>query len=175
MRLITEVLTAEHGVKHFTSGEPALDHFLKRFALRNQDAGLGVTYVLARPASAEGRSEVYGYYTLAPSKVRFDLLPDSEKSPQGPRYDRPTILLARLAVDEGEQGKRIGERLLLDACHRACELARMGGGTALEVDAMSEKAKGFYLRYQFIAYVDDPRHLFLPVRSIRAQLEPPEG
>ena len=160
------MLTAEHVVKDFSCGMGLLNRFLKRYALANQAEGLGTTYVLAGPGLPEP-SVVLGYYTIAPSKVELDVVPDSHRRSGEPKYSRPTYLLARLAVDRRQQGKKLGWELLRDAMLRTYRLARSGGGVALEVDALTDDAKSFYLHYGFIPYQDDPRHLFLPMRRIR--------
>ena len=58
-----EHLTPEHDVAAFDSGIPALDDWLKRRALANEETGGSRTYVVC----AGGR--VVGYYALATGAV----------------------------------------------------------------------------------------------------------
>jgi hypothetical protein len=37
----------------------------------------------------------------------------------------------------------------------------------VEVDAKGDAAKAFYLKFGFVPLLDDQRHLFLPVQTIR--------
>jgi hypothetical protein len=41
------------------------------------------------------------------------------------------------------------------------------GMRAVEVDAIDDAARSFYLKFGFRPLLDDPRHLFLPVHLIR--------
>src|SRR5712692_10404299 len=102
-----EHLTAAHDVSAFDSGVQDLDDWLRKRALANEETGASRTYVVC----AVGR--VVGYYALAsggvaqaqaPGRVRRNM-PDP----------MPVMILGRLAVDRGWQGKNLGGSLLRDA------------------------------------------------------------
>lgn len=112
---------------------------------------------------------VVGYATLAAGAVTFGHLPPAS-SRKLPRHPLPVVLLARLAVDRDFQGKGIGEMLLLDALERSLALSEQLGIFAVEVLAIDETAAGFYRRYGFAPLVDDARHLFLPMETVRRVL-----
>ncbi|MHB8145588.1 MAG: GNAT family N-acetyltransferase, partial [Vulcanimicrobiaceae bacterium] len=82
-----EHLNAEHDFSEFDSGVPALDEWLKRRALANEDGGASRTYVLC----AAGR--VIAYYALAMGDVALQTA---------------VMVLGRLAVDKAYQGKGLG-------------------------------------------------------------------
>jgi GNAT superfamily N-acetyltransferase len=170
--IITEKLRREHVVDGFTCGIYELDRYLTHFALQNQTDDLGTTYVIARPAEIAGQMQhiVYGYYTISMSKVKLAVVPEEEIKKGTPKYDRSTVLLGKFAIDKREQKKKMGIRLLWDALIRAEKLAGDVGCVALEVDALNDRAKDFYLKYGFLAYKDEPRHLFLPMATIREML-----
>ncbi len=44
---------------------------------------------------------------------------------------------------------------------------------AVEVDAIDQDARRFYLRFGFTSLTDDPKHLFLPMLVIRKLNLPP--
>ncbi|MBL8205076.1 MAG: GNAT family N-acetyltransferase [Blastocatellia bacterium] len=75
-------------------------------------------------------------------------------------------MLARLAVDVNQQGRGIGEFLLLDVLRRAVIISEQTGLYAVVLDALNERARKFYLQYGFEELVDDPLHLFLPIETI---------
>ncbi len=75
--------------------------------------------------------------------------------------------LARLAVDNRAQGKRLGEYLLMDALERALTVADNQGCVSVIVDAMHERAKQFYEKYEFEVLPDQPLTLWLPIEAIR--------
>lgn len=57
--------------------------------------------------------------------------------------------------------------LLVDALRRSLHIAEQVGLCAVEVDAIDEAAREFYLHFGLRSLKDDPRHLFLPMHEIR--------
>lgn len=146
----------------FACGTPPLDEFIRRFVGQYEKRDLGRTYVAVRP----GDHRVVGYYILASSGIRFQALPQ-EAARKLPRHPVPTILIARLAVDENAQGRGLGADLLIDALARCLSLADPLGVHAVEVDAIDARAAGFYAKHGFVALFDDEQHLYLPIATIR--------
>ena len=86
-----------------------------------------------------------------------------------PRYPYPPgILIGRLAVDAGVQGRGFGRRLLMDAFRRAAQASQAVAALALIVDAKDQGAAAFYANYGFAPLGDDPLRLYLPMATIRA-------
>jgi len=85
----------------------------------------------------------------------------------------PVTLLGRLAVDKTVQRRRLGEHLLLDALRRANHISRHVGVRAVEVHALDQSARAFYLKYGFIPLQDDQHHLYLPMHVVRKLHLPP--
>jgi hypothetical protein len=56
-------------------------------------------------------------------------------------------LLARLAVDLGEQGRAFGGHLLVDALRRCVRSGREFGAQAVIVDAIDDRAADSYLHF----------------------------
>lgn len=84
-----------------------------------------------------------------------------------PQIDVPVALLGRLAVDRSVPGQGWGAFMLVDALRRIESVAEQIGIRAVEVDAIDEAAKAFYLKYGFVPLTDDVRHLFLPIDIVR--------
>ena len=156
-----ELLTTKHNREAFDCGEESLNDFLKRFARQNNEKGLGRTYV----AVVNDEPRIYGYYTIANGNIGFDTIPEKL-----PRYPIPVVHLGRLAVDEAAKGQRLGKALLADALKRAVKLADQIGIYAVEVYALSENAKEFYLKFGFVQMLDDEMHLYLPMKKIRTMV-----
>ena len=57
--------------------------------------------------------------------------------------------------------------LLMDALRRIELLADEVGIRAVEVNAIDDAARNFYLKFGFMPLLDDPGHLFLPMPAIR--------
>jgi GNAT superfamily N-acetyltransferase len=155
-----EKLSRLHTVEDFDCGEPALDRFLTRFAWSSQQANAAQTYV------GLADSVVIGFHTLVVGEVHCDDAP--ERLSKGlARHPLPLMLLARLAVHRGWQGRGIGAGLLKDAMRRTVQAAGIAGIRALAVHAKDEQARAFYKRFDFIDSPTDPLHLFLLVKDLR--------
>jgi ribosomal protein S18 acetylase RimI-like enzyme len=163
-------LTSAHDVSTFDCGEVSLNSFLQRHALNNNKAGLGRTFV----AIEVDQTEIAGYLTLSTGSVRFDTIPDHAKK-RLPKYPIPTIHLGRLAVDARHQGKKLGETLLVEALRKSASASVNLGVYAVDVIALHDRAKAFYIKYGFIEMLDQPMHLFLPIATARAVAKIVEG
>lgn len=163
-------LDPSHDVTAFDCGEASLNLFLQKHALNNDRAGLGRTFVAAEP----GRTQVAGYFTLSAGSVRFDTIPDhTAKKP--PKYPIPTVHIGRLAADGRCQGKGLGEALLVEAIRMAATASTSVGVYAIDVFALHDRAKSFYLKYGFIEMLDAPLHLFLSIHTARAMVATLDG
>jgi GNAT superfamily N-acetyltransferase len=158
-----EKLQRSHPVEGFDCGREALNRFLVRSALHNQQAGASQTYV------ALADDEVAGYYTLVVGQVEYEQA--SERLKKGlARFPVPILLLARLAVGSSWQGRGIGSGLLKDATLRTLQAADIAGIRAFMVHAKDDEAKAFYERYGFVPSASNPYHLFRLLKDIRALL-----
>lgn len=57
--------------------------------------------------------------------------------------------------------------LLVDALKRAAQASEQLGIYAVEVRALNENARRFYLKYGFTSLSEDEMHLYLPMKTIR--------
>lgn len=151
-----------HDRSQFECGVPQLDDWLRKQVSQYEKRDLSRAYV----AVARETARIHGYYAIAVHRVSHDVLPPEEAKGL-PRLDVPVILLGRLAVDRTVQGQGLGALLLLDALARSSRIADQVGVRAVEVDAIDDSAKKFYLKYGFTPLADDRRHLFLPMHVIR--------
>ncbi|MCQ8183706.1 GNAT family N-acetyltransferase [Methylomonas sp. SURF-1] len=159
-----EKLRRDHPVDSFTCGRDALDRFLIRYALGNQQANASQTYVGLYD------QEVIGFYSLVVGEVAFGDAP--ERLTKGlARHPVPVMLLARLAVSTAWQGRKIGSGLLKDAMLRTLQAADIGGIRAFAVHAKDEPAKQFYEQFGFVPSPTDPFHLYRLIKDLRRSLE----
>jgi GNAT superfamily N-acetyltransferase len=157
-----EILNDAHDIKEFDCGVESLNRYLHEHARANAGIGFGATYVLLE----EGSQRVIGYYTVVAGQVEPKAF-TSKKRREFPPHPVPVIRLARLAVDVTQKGKGLGGVLLADALLRALRFSESIAAHAVEVDAIDDAAKRFYEHHGFIALRDDPRHLYLPIETIR--------
>ena len=159
-----ELLAESHDVSRFDCGVEALNAFLKKHAVQNQRNNSARTFV----ASRQGR--VVGFYSLCAASVAFEQTPDRIRKGLA-RHEVPLILLARLAVDNGEKGKGLGFSLLLDAFARFMQAQESIGARALLAHAKDDSAKAFYEKWGFVAAEGLPYHLFILTKDIKRTLE----
>jgi GNAT superfamily N-acetyltransferase len=156
-----EALAKEHERDRFSCGHNSLDDFLKRFAKQYAKRNLGTTYV----AVANDQKRVLGYFTLAPSHFEFAQAPAALLKGL-PKHPVPSLLLARLAVHQSEQGKGLGKFLLLSAFDRCLRVAREVAFRAIEVEALDDAAAAFYRKYGFLPFPTNPHHLAIALESV---------
>ena len=73
----------------------------------------------------------------------------------------PVMVIGRLAIDSGYQGRGLGRALLRDAVLRTMQAADIAGIRALLVHAVSDDAKRFYERCGFQPSPADPMTLMI--------------
>lgn len=155
-----EKLARHHTVDAFDCGQEALNRFLIRFALTNQQANASQTYV------GIADSAVIGFYSLVVGDLSYDDAPERLRKGLA-RHPVPLMLLARLAVGKAWRGTGVGAGLLKDAMLRTKQAADIGGIRALAAHAKDDEARAFYEHFGFIASPSDPLHLFILTRDLR--------
>lgn len=164
----TTPITSADVAAGFACEEPALDEFFVRHALANHERGIGSTFVLR-----DDDAQVLGFYTLSMADVDAKKLSQALRG-QLPRYPLPVALIGRLAVQQAAQGRRVGQRLLMDALRRVHVAASQVGCVGVIVDAKNATAEGFYEHYSFVT-IDAaawPHRLFLSMATLAAAIAP---
>lgn len=153
---------AAHDRTQFSSGNPALDHYLARQAGQDARRRAAAPFVLVEETAPD---IVIGYYTLSAFGVDLADLPTAvaRKLPRYPIV--PATLLGRLAVDQRLRGQGIGELLLMDALYRAVEQSTAIASALVMVDAIDDNARRFYRHFDLIPFPDRSDRLFLPMRT----------
>lgn len=150
-----EKLSPSHDLSQFRCGEPALDDWLRRRALQNEESGASRTYVVC----TGGR--VVAYYALAAGAVAHIEAPGRVRRNMPDPV--PVMVIGRLAIDQSMQGQGLGPALLRDAILRTLQAAEIAGIRAILVHAISERAKRFYERWGFVSSPVEPMTLMITV------------
>jgi GNAT superfamily N-acetyltransferase len=157
-------LAPHHELDAFVCGMAPLDDWLKRRARRNEAEGASRTFVCC-----VGR-RVVGYYSLSAASVLRDAATGRVRRNMPDPV--PAVLLGRLAVDRGWQGRGIGSDLLRDAVLRVLAAAETVGIRAILVHAASQAAKVFYQQHGFHASPVEPMTLMVTIEEAQRMMRP---
>src|SRR6476646_2870257 len=147
----------------FSCGQPSLDAYIKQRAAQDQRRNVATVFAMVDP---DDDQRIAGYYTLSACAIRLNDIPDDLRI-HLPRYaEIPAVLLGRLAVDRGYQGKDVGKGLIMDALERIHRERQHVAIWAVIVDAIDEDARAFYERFDFERFPDNPHRLFLRTSTI---------
>lgn len=144
----------------FTCGVESLDVWFQKYALQNQRSHNCAVYVTT------WNERVVGYYAICTGGLERGQAP--ERLAKGRPAVIPVMIIARLAVDIGAQGKSVGRKLLQDAIERCATAAPAIGAAAIVVHALDAEAKRFYQRFaDFVELPGEPLHLIMPTKGLR--------
>jgi len=157
---------ARHHLGELDSGEPELDTWLREHAAGAAARRVARTFVWVEPDADPDRA--VGYYSLAGHRLVRDDLPRSIG--RGSPTEVPAVLLARLALDRTHHGEGNGGALLADALARIVVATDIVAARFVVVDALHEKAVGFYQHHGF-RRIPDTLRLIQKVSDIAAALD----
>ncbi|MGH9066265.1 MAG: GNAT family N-acetyltransferase, partial [Acidimicrobiales bacterium] len=112
------LLTSGHTLAGFDCGKPALNNWLVRRALGNQSSGTSRTWVVVDVAT--GR--VVSFYASATASVLRSNA--TKRFGRNQLEELPAVLLARMAVDTGHMGQRLGAAMLKHFMTKAVAVAQ---------------------------------------------------
>lgn len=159
---ILETLDQSHNRRAFSSGQDAVDRWLKKAAFQSQKKHLSTTKVLLGDVG-----EIVGYYTLATSQVDFSDLP-MELAKKLARRNLPISVLGWLGIDQSFQGRGIGSRLLATALLDCYETSRTFAFIAVVLDCIDDQSKAFYERFDFQQLPGYAMRLFISFQQLEA-------
>lgn len=136
-----ESLDAKHVVADFDCGSDAQTTWLRRHARQAQASGMSRVFVVRRLDD----DRVVGYYAITTGSVLNADAPVRLATGTG-GYDIPVIILARLGVDLGVQGRGLGRALVVNAFRRIDRVSDEVGVRAVLIHAEDVDARAFYLR-----------------------------
>jgi predicted N-acetyltransferase YhbS len=135
-------LSPDDRYQDFDCGEPTLNEWLQRRAVKNEATGASRTFV-----SIDGTGTVAGYYCLSASSLSLEDAPGRLK--RNMPAPIPVILIGRLAVDHRFAGHGLGASLLQDAVLKGLEASRIVGARAFIVDALKDSVESFDAKFGF--------------------------
>jgi GNAT superfamily N-acetyltransferase len=144
----------------FNCGDATIDEWLARYARQAVATRDSAVYLLH-----DGRS-ILGFFTLSTGSVSRATAtsPMSRRSPD----PVPMILLGRMGVGRGAQGRGFGAELVRQALLRADALASDIGVRGLFLHAIDETARAFYRHLGFEESPLTPRLMMISFADMRS-------
>lgn len=135
-------LAAGHDRSRFTSGEPTLDDWLRRYSGQNRRGNTAATWVIA-----DLDHRVAAYATLSMSSIDHSAAPlPLRKAAPDPV---PALLIGRLAVDRDYTGLGVGTSMVRHLLATAAELNQSAACKAVIVTALHHHASTWWQRFGF--------------------------
>lgn len=132
-----------HDTSEFCSGEPVLDDWLRRRAVANLRLAASRTYVVC-PA---GSLRVVGFFSLSMGQILAQEVTCAMRRNM-PRAI-PAVVLGRLAIDQGWQGRGLGRAMLAEVVRRTRRAGVEISVRLVIVHAISPAAEAFYQHHGF--------------------------
>ncbi len=152
----------QHLRSDFSCGKESLDHYIRKQASQDIKRQIATAFVLIDDPD----NTVLAYYTLSAFSIDTTDL-DTAFAKKLPRYPRlPATLLGRLAVDRQQKGQRFGQLLLIDALKRSLNASAQIASLVVIAEAIDQEAVGFYTKYGFQPFQQNPMKLYIPMKSI---------
>jgi predicted N-acetyltransferase YhbS len=159
-----EPIAPDHDAQSFDCGSEEQTYWLRRHALQAHQSDTAKSYVVC----LAGTPTVVGYYALAAASIEHAEAPSRLTKGVG-RYPVPVVVLTRLGVDVGEQGRGLGSALVRDAFLQVAAIADVIGVRGLLIHAETQAAAEFYNRIDpgFEPSPTDPLHVLLLTKDLR--------
>ncbi|MDP8976045.1 MAG: N-acetyltransferase [Actinomycetota bacterium] len=158
-----ERLSPHHSIQSFVSGNADLDGWLRDAGETADRAGTARVYIWS-----DGADGVIGYFAILPHNILREEVPSSVG--RGAPNVIPGFLLARLALSEHLHGGGRGGELLVGALDTTLAAIRIGGGRVIVVDAINDRARGFYEHFGFRPIPADPNRLVMKASTAATSL-----
>ncbi len=161
--IVIEPLASHHDRAAFSCGEPSLDDYIKTKAKQDVKRQLARCSILAPEV---GAIRVLGYYTLSAHTIGLEELDAVSRNKLRAYPALPAILVGRLAVDNRFQGARLGWLLMMHALRTCLEVSFQTATMSVVVDALHEKAAGFYTDLGFVPIDNDSLRLHMLMGTV---------
>jgi len=163
-----EPLTAAHQLEKFRSGNSAVDAYLIRDALREQNEERTRVFVVVD--TEENSSRPVGYFALSLTGYYVPVL-DENRTPQEEESFVNLVELTFLARDLTRRGQGLGDFLLVEALERVAQISRCAGGPGVILRTTKE-GLALYERFDFLWINRSENYLFLPISDVRRIVTP---
>lgn len=145
-------LAADDDRDAFDCGRESLNHWFRRHAWQNQEAGVTRTSVICDAMTGA----IAGFVALSAAQIERAHLPKPAQRNQPDPI--PVLLLGQLAVDRQQQGKGCARSLMLFALVTAVRFSKDIGCFGVLTHPLDDDVRAFYARFGFETLPFDPKH-----------------
>jgi hypothetical protein len=162
-----EPIAPDHDTESFDCGSDEQTNWLRQHALQAHQSDTAKVYVVC----LAGTRTVVAYYALSAGSIEHAQAPPRLTKGVG-RYPVPVVILTRLGVNMGEQGRGLGSELVRDTFFQVAAIADRAGVRALLIHAETPEAVAFYRAIDpaFEPSPTDPLHVALLIKDLRRAL-----
>lgn len=153
-----------HDRSAFDCGDPAVDSWLRQAAVDADRRAAVVVQV------AVVGSRVVGCYRLGSFQVQARTSATSPRHWSLERMPVPAVVVSRLGVDQGWQGRGFGGLLMWHALDLAAAVGPVVRARLVVACGVTEHPPGFLGRFGFRAFDTDPRWCYLLMQDIEATI-----
>jgi len=159
-----EPISSDHDTQSFDCGSEEQTNWLRQHALQAHQSDTAKVYVVC----LAGTRTVVAYYALSAGSIVHADAPLRLTKGVG-RYPVPVVILTRLGVNLGDQGRGLGSELVRDAFFQVAAIADHAGVRALLIHAETPEAVAFYRAIDpgFEPSPTDPLHVALLIKDLR--------
>jgi ribosomal protein S18 acetylase RimI-like enzyme len=163
----------KHDRTAFSCGVAQVDNYFKKTASKLHKAGNIRLYVMRSPEGA-----IIGFYAINAHAVDYADLPKKYARTRPAHGSIPAAYISMIGRDERFRGGGFGGDLLIDALLKIAQAADQLGIAVVRLDVLdcgdpgrTERRKTLYESYGFQSLAADPLRTFLPMATVRMEVE----
>lgn len=167
-KTFVELEKSLHDRASFDCGEPELNDFIRKHAVKHMQAGISRTLVLPGLVHLPNQKlPISSFYSIAPSTITRDSLPQF-LAKKLPKYPVPVFLLAQLAVHREFHGSGLGKICLVHALEYLWQVNSYMRAYAIIVDCITPSAETFYAKYGFevLCEYNGRIRMYIPMKTV---------
>ena len=151
----------------FDCGKASMNDWLKKHAFQSQASAHTKTLVVV-----DEQQRVIAYCAYSVGSVEHENATPERVKKGLAKFPIPVFLIARLAVDQSMQGRKLGKRFLRFILRRAAKAANEEIPLrAVVVDAIDDEAKQFYSQFDFTQWPVDGLRMWLLMKDLQTTLK----
>lgn len=152
---------------HERAGFECADKGIQNFCRNGVARANRQNTIRAFVARQEESPAVLGFYYLTTTSIEHEAVGRAVQDRFALLDKVPAVYLGMLGVHEPLMRQGLGTLLMRDAFVRVLDISNSAGVFALTLDAVDEKAAGYYERFGFQRFTEAGLEMFIPLGTIQ--------